>query len=115
MPGIAEQPHHVARAHARHRLDLEAAEGAPEVLALAQDREPREAGLEALEAELLEQPAIVGHREAPLAVVIVAIVRGAHAPRAARDIVVAAHDAGGETSKHGVHGSSTRGERATRG
>jgi hypothetical protein len=98
---VAQQPLDVARAHARHRLDLEAAEGAPEGLALAQDREPGEAGLEALEAELLEEPAVVGDGQAPLAVVIVAVERVRSAPGAARLAVVAAEHAGGESRCRG--------------
>ena len=39
-------------------------------VALAEDREPREPGLEAFERELLEQPAVVDDRQAPLVVVV---------------------------------------------
>jgi hypothetical protein len=100
--GVAEQPGHVARSHARHGVDLEIPEGAPEVRPLAEDREPGEAGLEALEAELLEEPAIVGDREAPLLVVVGAVERVAAAPAAARDAVLSARDAGREPGGHGA-------------
>ena len=55
---------------ARHRVDLEVRERGAEVLALAEDRQPRETRHEALEAELLEEAPIVRHRPPPLAVVI---------------------------------------------
>ena len=42
----------------------------PVVLALAQDRDPREAGLRAFEAEQLEERAVVVQRDAPLVVVV---------------------------------------------
>ena len=42
-------------AERRHDRGIEAGERSPERLALAQDRDPRQAGLETLEAELLEQ------------------------------------------------------------
>ena len=56
---VGEQPLDVAVAESRHPLGVEAGEGAPEGLALAEDGQPREAGLEALQAELLEQPPVV--------------------------------------------------------
>src|SRR5438034_1774593 len=46
-PRVGEQTLDVALAEARDLLGIEAGEGAPECLALAQDRDPREAGLEA--------------------------------------------------------------------
>jgi hypothetical protein len=63
---------------------LEVFECAPERLALAQDRQPRQARLEAFEAQLLEQPAVVPDRKAPLAVVIVDVLGCGDAPEAAR-------------------------------
>jgi hypothetical protein len=51
------------------------AQGAAECVTLAEDREPAQAGLEAFEAQLLEQPVIVGDGHAPLVVVIGAILR----------------------------------------
>src|SRR5690606_21698123 len=41
------------------------------VLALGEDSAPAQSRLEALEAQLLEQPAIVGDREAPFGVMVV--------------------------------------------
>jgi hypothetical protein len=70
------------------------------VLALAQDGEPGETRLEALEAELLEQAAVVAHREAPLAVVVGAVGRIGAAPGAARDAVLAPEHAAGKSRAH---------------
>ena len=61
--------------------EVEAGEGVAEILALAEDRQPRQAGLEALEADLLEQPEIVGDRPPPFAIVIDRVVRRARHPR----------------------------------
>jgi hypothetical protein len=49
------------------RLVIEPGERRPERLPLAQDRQPAQSRLEAFEADLLEQPVIVGDRPAPLA------------------------------------------------
>src|SRR5581483_12465011 len=62
---VAEQPLDVALAEARDLLRNEVRERRAERLALAQDRDPREAGLEALEAEALVQAALVAHGAAP--------------------------------------------------
>ncbi len=67
---VAEQPLDVARLEPRDALELEIGEAFAKSLALAQDREPAQARLEALEADLLEQAAVVGDRESPLAVVV---------------------------------------------
>ena len=73
-PGVGEQPLDVRLAELGDALGVEARERRAEVLALAQDRQPREPGLEALQAEALVQPALVHHRPAPL-LVVVAVVR----------------------------------------
>ena len=75
-------------------VELETGEGLAEILALAQDRQPRQAGLEAFEADLLEQAVVVGDRPAPFMVVIVQIVRQVAVPEAARRAVRAQHQAG---------------------
>jgi hypothetical protein len=54
--GVAEQFLDARRREARDALEVEVRERAPEVLALAQDRQPAQPGLETLEADLLEQP-----------------------------------------------------------
>ena len=55
-----------------------------EALALAQDRDPREPGLESLEAEALVQAALVAHRPAPLLVVVRDVGRVGRRPAADR-------------------------------
>ena len=70
-------------------LDVEAGEGAAEVLALPQDRQPRQAGLKAFEADLLEQARVVGDRPAPFAVVVGGVLGRARAPEAAALAVLA--------------------------
>ena len=71
------------RVVARDFLRVETVEGGAEGGALAQDGDPRQAGLEAVERELLEQGAIVPFRDAPLLVVIGEIERVDPRPRAA--------------------------------
>src|SRR5262249_41456497 len=55
---------------ARDLLGLEAVEGAAEILALAQDSDPGQSGLEAVEDELLIERAVVVFGHAPFLVVI---------------------------------------------
>ena len=56
---VAEQPLDVALAEPRDAVPDRSRRTPPEVLALAQDRQPREPGLEALEAEPLVHAALV--------------------------------------------------------
>ena len=58
--GIGHQAGDVLGAVAGDALGVEAVEGAAEILALLQDRQPRQAGLEAFQHQLLEQRAVVG-------------------------------------------------------
>lgn len=83
-PGVGQEPLDVGRAEAGERLGLEMRESAAEMLALPQDGEPGQAGLEALEAELLEEIAVVGRGPAPLLVVVGTIERVAPVPGAAQ-------------------------------
>ena len=78
---VLQQPLHVARAEARDHGGLELREGAAEVLALAEDRDPAQARLKTFEADLLEQPPVVGDRPAPLVVVVVDVERIGARPR----------------------------------
>jgi hypothetical protein len=80
-------------AKARERLWLELGERRAEALALAQDRQPGQPGLEPLEADALEQGALVGDRPSPLAVVVLR-VQGVAAAEAAERIGHAAVSAG---------------------
>ena len=81
------QRRHLGGVVARDLLRVEAVEGGAEGGALAQDRDPRQAGLEAVERELLEQGAIVPFRHAPFLVVIGEIERVDPWPRAASEPV----------------------------
>src|SRR5690348_16582457 len=81
-PRVREQPLDVPFAEACDPLRLEAGEPAPERLALAEDRDPGEPGLEALEAEALVQPALVANRTSPLLVVVREVERVVRPPAA---------------------------------
>ncbi len=87
-PGIGEQPLDVLLAEPGDLLEVEPGERLSEVLALAQDRQPGEPGLEPLEDELLEETAVVVDREAPLGVVVGLVLGRRGAPEAARDAVL---------------------------
>src|SRR5690606_35827373 len=60
----------------------ESLEGPAEVLALPEDRQPAQAGLEALEAELFEQPVVVGDGSSPFLVMVARVDFLALAPGA---------------------------------
>ena len=92
--GVGEQPLDVLRTEARHALGIELREAAPEGLALVEDGEPTQAGLEAFEAQLLEQTTLIGDREAPFAVVVVAVDLRRFAPAAAPGAIRAFEQAG---------------------
>ena len=81
--GIGQQPGDVVGAESTQGLGVEVREGAAEVFALAENGQPGEAGLEAFEAELLEQVALVAGRPAPLVIVIGHVERVVAAPGAA--------------------------------
>jgi hypothetical protein len=87
---VGEQPLDVAVAEPSNLVEVEAGERAPECLAFAEDRQPREPGLKAFQTELLEQPAVVRDREAPFGVVIGAVLGRRIAPEATDDSVLAA-------------------------
>ena len=61
-------------------FDLKTVKGFSKVLALFQDRDPTEARLKSLKANLLEQLPIVLNRHAPFLVVILLVERTALAP-----------------------------------
>src|SRR5258707_150519 len=61
--GVAEEALHVGVAEAGHRRRVEIRERGAEGVALAEDRPPREARLERLEAHSLEEPSLVEHGE----------------------------------------------------
>src|SRR5207247_778778 len=78
---------------------VEPGEGAAIGLALGEDRRPGESRLRALEHEELEEPAVVVHGDAPLAVVIADHRRRARGPRAA---------AGRQSRAHAAHASEAQ-------
>ncbi len=73
--GVGEQARTVVLAEPRHDLRVEPGEGAPERLALAQDGDPRQAGLEAVEHQLGPEGLRVPLGHAPFLVVIGLIER----------------------------------------
>src|SRR5438128_3770416 len=83
-PRVAEQLLDLTRPEPSDRPGVEVREGDPEGRPLAQDREPGEPGLEALEAEPLVEPALVGDRPPPLAVVVLEVGRIGARPAAPR-------------------------------
>src|SRR5439155_3627192 len=84
--GVAEQPLDVTLAEAGDDLRIEAGESGAEVLPLAEDRQPREPGLEPFEAEPFVEPALVAHGPSPL-FVVVSVVRRVLVLPAANDAV----------------------------
>jgi hypothetical protein len=91
-PGIGEQPVDILLAERRNRDRIEPRERGSEVLALAQDRQPRQARLKTLEAQLLEQTMVVGDAEPPLGVVVRHVLGRRGAPTAPRLSVVTRDD-----------------------
>jgi hypothetical protein len=79
---IAEESLDVPLAEAGDALGVETLERRAKRLALAEDREPRETGLEPLEAEPLVDATLVGDRAAPLLVVVGDVARVARLPAA---------------------------------
>ena len=67
---VGHQPLAVALVERGHGRRLKSRERRPETVALAQDGQPRQAGLERLERKHLEQPRVVSFGRAPLVVVI---------------------------------------------
>ena len=82
MPASASRRATVGLAELGDELGIEAGEGRPERLALAQDRDPRETRLERLEADPLVQAALVDDRAPPLLVVVARVQRIARAEAA---------------------------------
>jgi hypothetical protein len=100
-PRVAEEALDVALVERRDRLDVEPRERGAEVLPLGQDRAPAQTGLEALQAELLEQPAVVVDGKPPLGVVVAEELGRGAGPTAARPSV---------RGDEGFHSSSSVGD-----
>ena len=90
--GIVHEPLDVALVERRDRVDVEAGERGAERRPPPQDRDPRQPGLEPLEAELLEQRPVAVQRRAPLLVVVARVLGVGADPGAARPAVVADDD-----------------------
>lgn len=88
-PRVEQEALHGSRRETRDRLDVEAFERAAEVLSLAEDRQPAEPRLKALEVEHLEESPVVVRRSPPLVVVVPAVQRILSAPPASRNTVIA--------------------------
>src|ERR1035437_241281 len=73
--GIRKEPGPVGAVISGNEDRIEAVKGAPEGLALGQDRDPGQAGLEALEGEALKQLTVAGNWNSPLFIVV-----GEHQP-----------------------------------
>jgi hypothetical protein len=67
---VAQQAFDVVLGKPGNAVGVEILEGSAKSLALTQDREPREAGLESLQAEALVDAALVADRPSPLVVVV---------------------------------------------
>jgi hypothetical protein len=99
--GIREQALHVLFGEVGDPVEVEVAEGGAKTLPLIEDGAPAQPGLKPLQAQFLEQAAVVTDRKAPFVVVIVGQLRHVAAPEAAR-LAVGAGDRGG-------HGGSGHG------
>src|SRR5438876_787090 len=96
---VEQQRAEAGGAEPRDGPGVEPGEGAAIGLALGEDRRPGESRLRALEHEELEEPAVVVHGDAPLAVVIADHRRRARGPRAA---------AGRQSRAHAAHASEAQ-------
>ncbi len=85
--GVGHQALDLWLAVARDFFRRKTVEGAAEIFALAQDGDPRQSGLKAVEHELFVKRAVIIFRHAPFLVVIGEIERIVFRPRAAREAV----------------------------
>src|SRR6202035_5001925 len=85
--GSLQQPLDLGRPVARDFFRNETVEGAAEIVALAQDGDPRQAGLETVEHKFFVERAIVVFRHAPFLVVIGDVERIVLGPRTAHEAV----------------------------
>ena len=70
---VAEQSPYVAGVEPRDAVDIEIREGVSEVRTFAENRQPAQPGLESFEADLFEQPPVLGDGNAPFIIVITQI------------------------------------------
>src|SRR5689334_1155146 len=81
--GIGDQTLDVLLSEPCDLVEVEAGKSLAEILALAEDRQPGQARLEAFEAYLLEEPLVVDDRPSPLPIMICGVFRDAAMPGAA--------------------------------
>ncbi len=81
--GVGDEPLNVGGTEGCDTGKVEAGKGGAEIVALPEDGQPRQAGLEALQADLLKQPDVVADRPPPFGVVIGEIVGQIAVPPAA--------------------------------
>jgi len=74
-----------------HFGDLKPFEGRAEILALAQNRQPRQAGLKPFEADFFKKPRIINDRMTPFLIVIADILIILARPPAARERIIFLH------------------------
>jgi len=91
--GISKQAFDIRVGEGGNLVQVEARESLAEILPLAQYGQPGQAGLKAFEADLLEQPAVVGDRPAPFMIMVMQVVRQVAVPEAAGDAVGASEQA----------------------
>src|SRR5262245_44905095 len=85
--GVAQQALDMLLVEGGNPIEVEVGEGLAKVFTLAQDGQPGKTGLKPFEADLFEQPPVVGYRPAPFVVMVMQIVRQIAVPEAARDAV----------------------------
>src|SRR5690606_19439517 len=81
---VIEQPVDVALGEARYPIEIETMKRHAEILALGKDGSPAQTRLEGLQADFLEQAAIIVDRKAPFRVVVIEELGSRRAPAAAR-------------------------------
>lgn len=82
-PGVIHQALDIVFSEAGDFFEIETSERAAEILSFSQNGEPTQAGLESLEADLLEEAEVVGDFPSPLPVMILDIVVVSPRPEAA--------------------------------
>ncbi|MPM36377.1 hypothetical protein SDC9_82973 [bioreactor metagenome] len=87
-PRITHQPLYIGLRERGDRIRHEIVEDLAEALALVQDGRPTQPALEDLQAESLEQSALVAHRYAPFGVVVLQVHRAGYRPARSRASVI---------------------------
>ncbi len=82
-PLVSQQPLDICIVIKSHAVEIEPVKGCTKILSLAQDRQPRQAGLETFKADFLKQTLITRYRNAPLIIVIGDVIRQLTGPETA--------------------------------